>query len=145
MKYFTMFELIFSETALARKIKNETTRQVEDNLIDLVDKVLDPLRARWGKPLKVNSGYRCPRLNAAVGGVITSQHTKGEAVDVTTGTEQGNKDLVRLIMTMNLPVDQVIFENTWVHISHRMGYNRKQFLQMNKIGGKTVYSKCDLK
>ena len=56
--------------------------EVRDNIKALVDEVLQPLRDAWGKPLAINSGYRCPEVNQAVGGVPTSQHTKGEAAEI---------------------------------------------------------------
>ena len=69
MKYFTIEELTRSTTARQRGIDNTPSQQVIDNLTALVNNVLDPLRQAWGKPIHVNSGYRCPALNKAVGGV----------------------------------------------------------------------------
>ena len=97
MKYFTIKELIKSTTATAKKIDNIPTKEVEDNLTKLVDKVLDPLREAYGKPIKVNSGYRCPKLNRAVGGSATSQHVLGQAADITGGSKSENKILFDLI------------------------------------------------
>ena len=74
MKYFTINELTKSATATSKGIDNTPTKEVVGNLTTLVDKVLDPLREAYGKPIKVNSGYRCPKLNKAVGGSATSQH-----------------------------------------------------------------------
>ena len=67
MKYFTIEELTRSTTARLRGIDNTPSQQVINNLIALVDNVLDPLREAWGKPIHVNSGYRCRALNKAVG------------------------------------------------------------------------------
>ena len=75
MKYFTMNELCASATARRLGISNEPDKWQEENLRRLVDHVLDPLREAWGAPVIVTSGYRCPRLNAAVGGARRSQHT----------------------------------------------------------------------
>ena len=80
MKYFTISELIRSDTAIARKIWNGANREQEDNLIALVAAVLDPLRTAYGKPIHISSGYRCPTLNKAIGGVANSQHMKGEVL-----------------------------------------------------------------
>lgn len=74
MKYFSIKELCDSNTARQRGIKNDPTPEIERNLTALVDKVLDPLREAWGGPITVNSSYRCPALNRAVGGVASSQH-----------------------------------------------------------------------
>ena len=101
-------------------------------LTALVDNVLDPLRTWWGKPITVNSGYRCLELNAAVKGSKTSQHMKGEAADIDTGDRQQNKLLFEYIRK-NLPYDQLIDESNfaWVHVSYRAdGDNRMQVLKL---------------
>lgn len=133
MKYFTIKELIKSTTATAKKIDNTPTKEVEDNLTKLVDKVLDPLREAYGKPIKVNSGYRCPKLNRAVGGSATSQHVLGQAADITGGSKAENKILFDLIKSLKLPFDQLIWENggAWVHVSFGPR-NRRQVLSINK-------------
>lgn len=133
MKYFTIKELIKSTTATAKKIDNTPTKEVEDNLTKLVDKVLDPLREAYGKPIKVNSGYRCPKLNRAVGGSATSQHVLGQAADITGGSKAENKILFDLIKSLKLPFDQLIWENggVWVHVSYGPR-NRRQVLSINK-------------
>lgn len=133
MKYFTIKELIKSTTATAKKIDNTPTKEVEDNLTKLVDKILDPLREAYGKPIKVNSGYRCPRLNRAVGGSATSQHVLGQAADITGGSKSENKILFDLIKSLKLPFDQLIWENggVWVHVSFGPR-NRRQVLSINK-------------
>ena len=82
MKYFTLKELTRSTTATAKGIDNTPTPEVEKNLTLLVENVLDPLREIYGKPITVNSGYRCPELNKAVGGSKTSDHVKGFAADI---------------------------------------------------------------
>lgn len=133
MKYFTIKELIKSTTATAKKIDNTPTKEVEDNLTKLVDKILDPLREAYGKPIKVNSGYRCPKLNRAVGGSATSQHVLGQAADITGGSKSENKILFDLIKSLKLPFDQLIWENggVWVHVSFGPR-NRRQVLSINK-------------
>ena len=82
MKYFTIEELTRSTTAQLRNIDNTPSPQVISNLTALVDNILDPLREAWGKPIRVNSGYRCPKLNSAVGGSATSEHRYGMAADI---------------------------------------------------------------
>lgn len=84
MKHFTMQELASSATAERKGIDNTPDQKAAAALTVLVANVLDPLRDAWGKPIVVNSGYRCPKLNRAVGGVARSQHTKGEAADIRT-------------------------------------------------------------
>lgn len=130
MIYFTLQELCYSTTAQANGINNTPNATQRNALIALVDTVLDPLRRAWGKPILVNSGYRCPALNKAVGGVASSQHLRGEAADITTGSPETNKQLYDLAIALRLPFDQLIGERgyTWLHISHKpTGYNRHQY------------------
>ena len=75
---------------MSRRIDNSPSRTVAENLEALVYNVLDPLHEAYGKPIYVNSGYRSARLNLVVGGAKNSQHMTGEAVDITTGTKDGN-------------------------------------------------------
>lgn len=80
---FSYCEFEASDTAKRLGIINAiTTVEVREAVRELVLTVLQPLRDDWGEPLHVNSGYRCPALNKAVGGVPTSQHVKGEAADI---------------------------------------------------------------
>lgn len=137
MKYFTISELIHSDTAVARKLWNGANREQEDNLIALVHAVLDPLRLFYGKPIHVSSGFRSPAVNRAVGGVANSQHLRGEAADLDTGNRLQNQHLARLIVQYQLPFDQLIDEANyaWIHVSHkRDGQQRGQILRMR--GGK---------
>ena len=82
MKYFTISEMLKSDTALKMRIWNGATKEHEDNMRALIENVLDPLRERYGHPIYVSSGYRCPKLNKAVNGAINSQHMRGEAADI---------------------------------------------------------------
>jgi len=84
MKYFTISEMLKSDTALKMGIWNGATKEHEDNMRALIENVLDPLRERYGHPIYVSSGYRCPKLNSAVNGAINSQHMRGEAADIYT-------------------------------------------------------------
>ncbi len=130
MKYFTMSELTDSATARQLGISNTPSAEAQANLVALTESVLDKARAAWGKPIIVNSGYRCPRLNKVVGGVSNSQHVTGEAADITTGTKYGNKWLFNYIRD-NCNYDQLINERdyTWVHVSYkRNGVNRRHVL-----------------
>ena len=83
MKYFTLPELTHSLTAQAHSIANVPTAEAVPLMVELIDKVLDPLRERWGVPIYVNSGYRCPELNKKVGGAPNSYHLRGMAADIT--------------------------------------------------------------
>lgn len=131
MQYFTIQELTASSTARARGIDNTPNAQVEANLTKLIDAVLDPVRRIWGRPITVNSGFRCPALNAAVRGVANSQHLTGEAADITTGSREGNRELFEKISRSGVPFDQLIDESgySWIHISYS-GRNRRQVLHL---------------
>jgi hypothetical protein len=131
MKHFTISELLKSNTALKHKLWNGAPKEAEENLRALVDEVLDPLREAYGKPIRVNSGYRCPRLNRLVGGSPNSQHMRGEAADIqpVVGNEADLDFLARLLIA-NGKFDQLILYPTFIHVSwKRLGWNRKQILQ----------------
>lgn len=127
-----MKELARSVTAEAKKIDNTPTPDAEANLKDLINNVLDPLREAYGHPITVTSGYRSPRLNAAVGGVKTSQHQKGQAADITAGSPAENKKLFDLARELNLPFCQLIDEKKykWVHISYDKNNVKRQVLHL---------------
>ena len=131
MKYFTIKEMTKSSTAKANGIDNTPSDEGVLKLQKLIEAVLDPLREWYGKPIRVNSGFRCEALNEAVGGSDTSQHRLGEAADITVGTKKGNKKLFEYIKD-NLPFDQLINESnfSWVHGSYREGRLRKQVLAL---------------
>ena len=135
MKYFTIQELIISNTAERKGIDNTPDQKAAAALTALVANVLDPLREAWGKPIVVNSVYRCPKLNRAVGGVARSQHTKGEAADIRTLSNRRweNEQLFKLIVQLKLPFDQLIDEHgySWIHVSYSEGKNRRQVLHVN--------------
>lgn len=135
MKYFTIEELTRSATATARGIDNAPTPEIKANLERLVQKVLDPLREIYGKPITVNSGYRCPELNKAVGGSKTSDHMNGFSVDITASCKKENAILFQIIKD-NFDFDQLIWEKgnseypDWVHVSYNPNRLRKQVLKM---------------
>lgn len=132
MKYFTIEELTASTTAVARGIDNTPTPGVRQNLERLVNNLLDPLRQAWGKPLTVNSGYRCPALNAAVGGVGGSHHVLGMAADITTGNKVDNRRLFQMVLDLGLPFTQMIDEHgfSWVHLSYDPTNLKRQILKI---------------
>ncbi len=131
MRYFTIQELTRSTTARLMGIDNRPPASAVKALHELVDQVLDPLREAWGGPIRVNSGYRCPELNEAVGGTPGSQHQRGEAADITVGSRAANRRLLALIKRLDLPVDQCIDEKgcRWIHVSHRKGRNRRMYMK----------------
>ena len=136
-KHFRYSEFQESETAKRECIVNViNTSVVRDSVKALALNVLQPLRDVWGKPLKINSGYRCPELNRAVGGVPTSQHVKGEAADI---AAQDPLALARLAKELDLPFDQMIIYPTFVHFSHKLkGPQRKQVLYSKNYTGQRL-------
>ena len=131
MKHFTISELLKSDTALKHKLWNGAPKEAEENLRALVDEVLDPLREAYGKPVRVNSGYRCPLLNRLVGGSPNSQHMRGEAADIqpVDGNEADLEVLAQFLIASG-KFDQLILYPTFIHVSwKRLGWNRKHILQ----------------
>ncbi len=131
-KYFTLPEMTASAMAKVIGVKNTPDQEAVDNLNALMDNILDPLREAYGKPIIVNSGYRCPKLNKAVGGVANSQHLTGQAADIRGQSNKPEeiKKLYDLCKSLGLDVDQCLHEGTWLHVSYRKdGKNRRQFLK----------------
>lgn len=132
MKYFSFQEFERSETATRYAIDNNMPETAKANVAVLVDRVLDPLREAWGRPIYVNSGYRCPELNKAVGGSKTSHHMRGMAADISTGNYVDNAKLFQLIQTLKLPFTQLIDESNfaWVHVSLDPANIKRQILKL---------------
>ena len=132
MKYFSFQEMERSATATRYAIDNTIPAALKNNVQQLVDCVLDPLRQAWGRPLTISSGYRCPELNKAVGGSPTSHHLRGMAADITTGNKVDNRKLFQLIVDLKLPYTQLIDEKdfSWVHVSHEPGNIKRQILKL---------------
>jgi uncharacterized protein YcbK (DUF882 family) len=124
-KYFTLEELTYSDTAKKKNISNIPSEEHKQNLQRLANEILDPIREKFGKPICINSGYRGPKLNAAVKGSKTSQHCNGAAADIRC---KGSKaELFKLIESMikngEIKVGQLIWEYgtkqepQWIHVS----------------------------
>lgn len=144
---FSLEELTESPTAKKLGIPNVPTEEHLANMKYVCEKILEPVRAFFKKPVTVNSSYRCPALNKAIGGSETSQHVNGQAVDFEI-KGVSNKTVADWV-SENLEFDQVILEffnpaegvnSGWVHASiKKEGGNRKQKLVALKDGTKTVY------
>ncbi len=144
MKYFSIEELVKSASAERLAIDNTPSRAAQRMLTILVEQLLDPIRRRYGAPIIVTSGYRCPALNTAVGGVANSHHIVGCAADIVAplgGSEGGCGDqtqyLFHLIAQMQregaIRFTQLIAEKDyrWLHISYVPGMLRNQIINVN--------------
>lgn len=131
-KYFTIKELCRSDVAEAEGIDNTPTKEAEENLENLIKHVLDPLREAYGRPIYVNSGYRCESLNSAVKGVKTSNHLNGCAADITVGSKEDNRKLFELFLKTIPDFDELIEEEggIWLHVAYRKDNNRKKVLYL---------------
>lgn len=138
MVYFKLSEFINSATANKKKINNNPTIEIKNHIEELVDNILDPLRAAWGSGIKVTSGYRCPALNKAVGGAKASAHLTGYAADIkpVNGRMKEFYEFVKKFLK-DKQFDQLINEYpnkngvpSWVHIGYKnlKGMQRKQLL-----------------
>ena len=142
---FTLKELTKSDTATRLGLDNTPDEETIENLKLLCEKVLQPVREHFGQSVTVNSGYRSPESNAAVGGSKTSDHCKGQAADIEINGV-ANPDLAQWIMD-NLEYTQLILEfytqgqpnSGWVHVSYDPNNLKKQELTATKIAGKTTY------
>ncbi len=144
---FSLKELTKSDTATRLGIDNTPDDEAIDNLKTLCDKVLQPVRDHFGKPIKISSGYRSPELNSspAVGGSKTSDHCRGMAVDFEI-EGLSNPEVATWIME-NLTYSQLILEfyvqgqpnSGWIHCSYNPNDLRKQELTAVKVAGKTQY------
>ena len=142
---FSLHEMCKSETALRMGYDNTPDDEATENLRLLCEKVLQPVRDHYGKGVKVNSAYRSPESNAAVGGSKTSDHCKGMAADIEI-PGVANADLAQWIMD-NLDYTQLILEfytpgipdSGWVHVSYDPNNLKKQELTATKVAGKTQY------
>lgn len=144
-KHFTLQEMIVSQTASRRGIDNTPNKKQIESLKTLCVEVLEKIRVHYKKPVIVTSGFRSDKLNKAIGGSTTSQHSHGEAADFTVHGVS-NYEVCKWIEN-NLNYDQLIYEfgeNGWIHVSYRAGQLRNQELSAvkmpRKIGRpKTVY------
>jgi len=128
-KHISIEEATLSPTGLRLGIDNTPNEEILANMKLVAERCFEPIRNWYGKPIKVNSFYRCEALNRAVKGSLTSQHVEGKAIDISTGTKTGNK-LIYDWAKENLIFDQLIneYDYAWVHISYNKYNNRNQTL-----------------
>lgn len=128
-KYFKVSEILHSDTAKKHNIDNTPT---DDTIIDNLNYTLNRLneiREKYGKPIYINSGYRCDELNALVGGVKDSKHRLGLAVDLRWDT-----DLIDFLIK-NCSFDKLIREKAgkskWIHLQFSRDINKERRLLFN--------------
>ena len=147
-KHVSYKEGVYSITATRLGIDN-TPGDDQLHLMEITaEKIFEPLREFVGGPIKINSFYRCPELNTAIGGSATSQHCKGQAMDIDdTFGKATNAEMYHWIKD-NLDFDQMIWEfgdednPAWVHVSYvSPEKNRNRCLKAYKYKGKTNYAR----
>ena len=128
--HFYLSEFTRSETAQAKGIDNTPSLEAVSNLQYLCQQVLEPLRQWLGKPIVINSGYRCTKLNQLVGGVSNSQHQTGEAADIRL-PDKATGQLYAEYILEHCRFDQLLFESNgrcqWLHVSCKREGNRQMF------------------
>lgn len=147
-KNLTLGEVTKSATAIKHGIDNKPTGEHLSNLIEVANKVFQPLRDHFRRPIAVTSGYRSEALNKRIGGSSTSQHCKGEALDLDADVfgNLENWEVFEYIKN-ELEYDQLIWEfgddenPAWVHVSYKRSGNRGEVLKAVKQGGKTIYKR----
>ena len=145
-KHISYKEGVYSITATRKGIDNTPGDDQLHFMEIIAEKVFEPLREWVGGPIKINSFYRCPELNKAIGGSATSQHCKGQAIDIDdTLGRATNAEMFHWIKE-NLDFDQMIWEfgdddnPAWVHISYvSENKNRNRCLRAHRNNGKTAY------
>ena len=145
-KHISYKEGVYSTTATRRGIDNDPNDEQLVNMELIAEKVFEPLRKYVGGPIKINSFFRCSKLNTAIGGSRKSQHMKGQAIDIDdTFGVVANSDMYNYIKN-NLDFDQMIWEfgddnnPNWVHVSYvSKEDNRNRCLKAYKEQGKSKY------
>ena len=124
VSYFTIPELTHSLRAQACGIDNTPPASAVPLMVELITKVLDPIREKWQSPIYITSGYRCPLLNKKVGGVENSYHTRGMAADITAKSGFYNTALyteIRILHAKGLiPLTECYMERQglYIHVAY---------------------------
>ena len=139
-------EGVYSRTATRLDIDNEPNNEQMDNMCLLAQEVFEPLRMWVGGPIKINSFFRSPKLNKAIGGSTKSQHCHGPAIDIDDTFGSATNAEMYDFIKKHLDFDQMIWEfgdednPDWVHVSYvSEDKNRNRCLQAYKENGKTKY------
>jgi hypothetical protein len=148
-EHLSLSEVTRSESAKRNQISNMPTGEHIANFMLLAEKIFEPIREHFGVPIHISSGYRSVELNRLIKGSSSSQHCKGQAIDIDMdGSTNGvtNADVFNYIKD-NLPFDQLIWEfgndnnPDWVHVSYD-AKQRGQILKAVKVKGQTKYLPC---
>ena len=147
-KHISYKEATYSNTATRKGIDNIPNDEQLNNMELIAEKIFEPLRKHVGGPIKINSFFRCPKLNEAIGGSSKSQHCHGQAIDLDdTFGKATNAEMYHWIKN-NLDFDQMIWEfgdddnPAWVHVSYvSPEKNRNRCLKAYKYKGKTNYAR----
>ena len=139
--HFSYDEMTRSQTAERNSIDNTPSDEQVNNLIELCDNILEPVRVHFNRPDTKTSGFRCKELNRKIGSTDRSQHTKGEAADLVVNGSPTVTEVWRWIIDSDLDFDQVIQEfGRWVHVSFKKnGKNRHKCSVAKKVNGRTRY------
>jgi len=130
-KYFTLEEVINSQTATRRGLDNTPPEDVKINLA-LTCHSADAVREFLGKPMLVSSGYRSPAVNAAVGGAQRSAHMLGYALDFISPAFGTPEEIVKAVCKSDIDFDQIIMEGTWVHLSFAPAMRRQALVKTSQ-------------
>jgi hypothetical protein len=133
-QYFTLWELVKSETAEKKGISNFPSFDVVEHLRQLTEEILDPMREAWGGPLTVTSGYRCKALNKAVGGVATSAHLEGWAADIRPADKRRTAKFILWAacwleenrINYDQAIDEQVKGERWLHIALKSNDGRQR-------------------
>tara|TARA_R100001369_G_scaffold78118_1_gene107686 strand:+ start:18 stop:473 length:456 start_codon:yes stop_codon:yes gene_type:complete len=145
-KHVSDKESVYSRTAQRLNIDNTPNDDHKDNMVELAENIFEPLRSYVGGPIKINSFYRSPKLNEAIGGSSKSQHCHGQAIDVDDTFGRASNAEMYSFIKENLDYDQIIWEfgtdknPDWIHVSYVSPQkNRNRCLKAFKQKGKTKY------
>ena len=146
-KHISYKEGVYSITAIRRGIDNTPNDDQLSNMELVAEEVFEPLRSYVGGPIKINSFFRCPELNTAIGGSHKSQHCKGQAIDIDDNYGRVNNAEMYHFIKEHLDFDQLIWEfgdddnPNWVHVSYVSSEdNRNRCLKAYRDKGKTKYT-----
>ena len=139
-------EGVYSRTAMRLGIENKPSKEQMNNMRLIAEEVFEPLRTWVGGPIKINSFFRSPKLNTAIGGSTRSQHCHGQAIDIDDTFGRATNAEMYDFIKKHLDFDQMIWEfgdsdnPDWVHVSYvSEDKNRNRCLQAYKENGKTKY------